>query len=510
MKLVLNLLRKPGNVNTCFQVTLQRDRWWYSQEHWGSLSWNFQVGVRGVHLAACVGLVEACKILIEHGEWRRRPKDRHGQTPLWFAAAYGLPDLFRGLLNQGAFIETRDRRKENTLLYAAMRHGYKEVFEVLANAGADLEARTKYQGCPVGIAAELGNERMMKILLARGAKADIKIQNDITPLQRAATSGHETIFKMLVEAVGMDNVRSNRRGLLYDAAEGGNESIVRFILDDEDFPPDKKAKCAQHTLRAAILFRSENICRILLSVGGVSVEGKYADDRPLLSVAVNAWARSAALIKLLLDTYKANPNFKDNAGRSALSHAVYVNYQRFFDYDEVEDIIQLLLDADGVDFDSRDNDGRTPLHYAISSCLRMENRSDIQYVSDTVVRLLLDSGASVQVRDNDGETPLLYAAQLNLEELAKTLLERGADVDVKDNLGRTPLSYAVDPQLKEDESHDLKKLNDTITILLANGASLVAKDDDGLTPLSRAVARLPAGHETLVLLQEAASQLKTC
>ncbi|RDW65706.1 ankyrin repeat domain-containing protein [Aspergillus mulundensis] len=466
MKLILKLLRKPGNVDACFQVILPRGKRWYVKQNWESLSRDFQAGVRGVHLAACVGLVEACRALIREDEMGNvDPKTDHGQTPLWFAATYGFPDLVQDLLNQGSFIENREKLRETTPLYAAVLRGHEEVFNVLANAGADLEARTKYKGSPIGIAAETGNERMMKLLLARGANADIKIENGLTPLQRAAMGGHDAVFKLLVGATGMDKVRSSRRDLLDYAGIGGNESIARFILDDEGFPPNEKARCAQHALHVAAVYGSENICRILLCVDGVSVEEKYANGRSILSVAVVAWKKSARLIKLLLDTYKANPNVKDDDGRSALSYAAV-------DYDQVEHIIQILVNADGVDINSRDNEGHTPLHYAISSVLRVGNES--------------------------------YTAQRKFKRFVRILLEGGADVDVGDNTGRTPLSHAVDPKLEEGKSHNPKKLRDVIRILLASGANPVKKDDHGLTPLSRAEMRLPAGHEALILLQEAA------
>ncbi|KAL6232389.1 hypothetical protein BDW75DRAFT_243028 [Aspergillus navahoensis] len=186
MDLILKLLRKLGNVSACFQVILGRGKTWYSEQNWERLCREFQTGAHGVHLAACSGLIEACRDLISQDEnGNVDPKTDHGQTPLWFAAAYGFPDLVQDLLNQGAYIETRDNLWGRTPLYSAVRKGHEEVYEVLVNAGADLEARTKHNGCPLGIAAEFGNEKILKLLLARGANANITIQHDATPLQQA-------------------------------------------------------------------------------------------------------------------------------------------------------------------------------------------------------------------------------------------------------------------------------------------------------------------------------------
>ncbi|KAL4914989.1 ankyrin repeat-containing domain protein [Aspergillus aurantiobrunneus] len=289
----------------------------------------------------------------------------------------------------------------------------------------------------------------------------------------SAEAGHEAAFRFLLSAIDPGYVSGNRRELLYDAAQGGNESIFRYLLDDEDFPHGEKSASAQHALLAAVWFGRHPICEILLSVDGVSVEINYPEGKSLLSGAVTALAKSTAVVRFLLKN-GANPNVKDDHGRGPLSHATDIDYCRCYDYDQAEEIILLLLDADGVDIDS----------------------------AESVVRILLDRGARVDGRDNEGQTPISYAAQLHLAEAVQKLLEKGAEVDCTDNVGRMPLSHAVDSQRKEREDWPSERLKNVVEILLAHGSNPALEDNERLTPLSRAATSLE-GSETLTLLQSA-------
>ncbi|OBT39451.1 hypothetical protein VE00_11019 [Pseudogymnoascus sp. WSF 3629] len=70
----------------------------------------------------------------------------------------------------------------------------------------------------------------------------------------------------------------------------------------------------------------------------------------LLTAALNG---HEAVLKLLLNTGKANADSKDKDGRTALSWAAGNGH---------EAIVRLLLDTGKVDADSKDKDGWTPLY----------------------------------------------------------------------------------------------------------------------------------------------------
>ncbi|KAL4963059.1 ankyrin repeat-containing domain protein [Aspergillus stella-maris] len=505
MRTVLGLLRKQGNVNACYQLIISRPASWFNDLLWHGLRREFQNEMRGVHLAACHGLAEACLLLIDEDEGGNIDSTTdHEHTALWLAAQYGYPELVEILLEKGAFIEARETDKGCTPLYAAIRSNHAEVFHILANAGADMNAQSRYGKTPVSLAAELGLLTMSKLLLARGVDPNAVVQGEMTPLGHAARNGHEAVFRLLFETIGPERVRIHRRELLRDTAFGGNEAMLRLILDDDDLTPDEKAACALHALQGALTWANEETCRVLLAVDGVSVEGRYDEGLPLLSKAVSADDKSTTIIKLLLDEYGANPTTRDNNSRTPLSHAVCIDFRRCHNWEEAGAIIQLLLEREGVDVNSACDKGRTPLHYAILSRPQVRNdESDAMRV--TLVRILLEHGAKVNLKDVDGETPLSYAAKLQLPVIVSMLLEQGARVDATDKRERTPLSHAVDPSFESEGGEPAdweKRVTETVQVLLDNGASAAIKDEDGLTPLARSRSRLP-GHEVLALLEEA-------
>ncbi|KAL2833826.1 ankyrin repeat-containing domain protein [Aspergillus cavernicola] len=387
-------------------------------------------------------------------------------------------DQGKDILDQGAFIESRVISHGTNPLYNAVRNGRDRALEVLANAGADIEATTDHNETPLGIAAELGHETMVKLLLGRGAKVTNRpliMKHLCNTLHDRGMRQYFTSPQMLSNAVGQAYVDVNHHDLLCAAATFGRDSI----------------------------------CQILLHVDGVEIESKDSKERTPISIAAGGMVRSVATIRLMLERYGADPNVRDNSGRSPLSYAVQNDWERF-NGDQLEDIVELLLAVEGIDIESHDEKGCTALHYAISSGLRIRPAPDRNQRCVAVVRLLLWKGARIESRDKDGETPLSYAVDLSHVGLVQVLIERGAEVDCKDDGGRTPLSHAVAPQFRKQKHKfwhwPFENLAAVAEVLLSNGADPECTDQEGMTPLSRTEKCLPDGHEALALLRSASSR----
>ncbi|RYO88505.1 hypothetical protein DL762_003711 [Monosporascus cannonballus] len=136
------------------------------------------------------------------------------------------------------------------------------------------------------------------------------------------------------------------------AAAGGNEAIVRLVLDKE---ADIESK-----------------------------DGKYG--RTLLSLA--AANGREAVVKLLLDR-GADIETKDRGGAGPLSLAGTNGH---------EAVVKLLLD-EGADIETKDYWSKTPLSLAA------ENGHE------AVVKLLLDKGADIGSKDYENRTPLSLAVK---------------------------------------------------------------------------------------------------
>lgn len=153
---------------------------------------------------------------------------------------------------------------------------------------------------------------------------------------------------------------------------------------------------------------------LLVSVS-VSAQGQDLNPK-LLDAAKNR--NTEEVQKLLREG--ADPNTRDNNGRTALIEAALGGYT---------DIVRALLEK-GADVNAKDKDGWTALFWA--ACLDH---------TDTV-RMLLKKGADVNAKGNNGWTALMIAVDLSHIETARALLEKGADVNARDKDGNTALRLA--------------------------------------------------------------------
>ena len=94
-----------------------------------------------------------------------------GKTPLILAADKGNLEITRLLVENNAYLEDRSFNEENTALMAAVKWQDPDLVKVLIDAGADVEAMD-YNGCrPLYVAAQLGDEDLVAILLKAGARS---------------------------------------------------------------------------------------------------------------------------------------------------------------------------------------------------------------------------------------------------------------------------------------------------------------------------------------------------
>ena len=141
-------------------------------------------------------IVEVC---LESG-MKADQADAKGFTPLAMAAYNGHTDVVQLLVDRGATVDARDFQGNTPLIHAASGPA-PETVTTLLDAGADINAVDSGEHfTPLMMAAALGNTRVVKVLLQRGARTDMVDVDGDAAIDFARENGHMEIVKLLSDS----------------------------------------------------------------------------------------------------------------------------------------------------------------------------------------------------------------------------------------------------------------------------------------------------------------------
>ncbi|XP_060583640.1 ankyrin-3-like [Ruditapes philippinarum] len=286
---------------------------------------------------------------------------QHGNSPLITAAKRGSVDLAECLLRSGVDVNYRNKNNVSALDKAVIWNQV-EMCRVLLNHGAAVNVKGgKFQRTPLNIAADMGRNDLVQLLLNNGADVNKRDHKNDYPCQSAAVLGHSKILKEIIEK---DISSGACMSLYHIAVVKDNQSILR-VLKEVGVDPNMKDKYGRTALYLAAVY------------------GK------------------TALVQLLLDV--ADPNVFEKNGYTPLNAAVYK--------DDLE-IVQLLSNRQQVIVNLPDKRGYTPLHLACKTA---------NY--DIIVELLKMRQVDVRMMTKKGETVLhiLKASTRRTKNLSKCL-----------------------------------------------------------------------------------------
>jgi len=258
-----------------------------------------------------------------------------------------------------------------------------EAVKTLIGAGA------KLQPVDAGILfwpISQGNVSLVSILLELGASASAWLNDEIgttlTPVEKAAASGHDLIVDLLVK---------------HGAAR-----------------PSSKVALQERFIRAASFGSIEDLAALVSQGANVNGKGRNNEVALINAILPSTFACTAlAKIRWLLEKgADANLEGKGMFGTAPpLHHAVWATgAKRERETVCAEQILRELIKR-GAHVSARDSEGRTPLHIA----------AEHNHVASA--QLLLESGSKVMPRDKNGKTPLDMAES---NEMIKLLKRYGA------------------------------------------------------------------------------------
>lgn len=265
------------------------------------------------------------------------------EAPLERAAFEGNEDIARKLIEAGAAM--------GCALHFSIRARRRKVAKFLLDLpGAPVNRRGMYGDLPLCLAAEAGDEMMVRSLILKGAGLHASDPEGRTALYIAARDGHEPVARSLFMA-GAEVNTEYPRPLVHPAAENGHVGILRMLI------------------------RS-----------GVDVDAREPNyEETALHCAASSGKTSA--IEFLIEA-GADLNARDAEGNTPLGHAVSVCKR---------EVVHTLLKR-GADVNAPNEAEETPLRTAAANAGRQG--------ASGVVDLLLRSGADERRVAADGLTPM--------------------------------------------------------------------------------------------------------
>jgi ankyrin repeat protein len=177
--------------------------------------------------------------------------DPFSQTPLHKAAAWGKYDVAELLIGKGANLNAQDLQGKTPLFLAIWspvvkkrrypasnifpdRSGQQRIVKLLVEKGADVNIKDIYGDAPLHRAVQYSSLSTVKYLIEKGARVQARNKSNDTPLHTAVHHNYShVVAKHLIEK-GADVNSKNRFGNsplhLIALRHGFNENLVRLLL----------------------------------------------------------------------------------------------------------------------------------------------------------------------------------------------------------------------------------------------------------------------------------------
>jgi ankyrin repeat protein len=303
-------------------------------------------------------------------------------------------------------------------------HGHIDtVRSLLDKPGIEIDAKNPKGATALDGACFNGRLKVVKLLVAAGARVNPQASNDWVPLVSAASGGQLQVVKYLVEEAGADVRWADRDGktaLMY-AAWKGHVDVVDYLRGRQDINIDARSEKGHTALDLACDNGHLEVVKVLGAAGArVNPQAKN-EWGPLVSAAFKGHLQ---LVKYLVEEAAADVRCTGPNGSTTLMLAAGGGHI---------DVVDYLRGRQDIDMDAISATGDSALGFA---CLNGHLE---------VVKLLVAAGARVNPQENSGWQPLVAAASGGQLQVVKYLVEEaGADVRWADPDGKTALNMAAD------------------------------------------------------------------
>lgn len=404
------------------------------------------------------------KILID-GKADINVRTQDGVSALMAASSKGNVAIVNSLLAAGADRNAVDNIGESALFYA-VRLGHIDVARALLNAGADpnIQNRNKVSATnsgytPLMYAAERGYnpkadwEGMTHLLLAKGARPNVRSAHGNTPLSIAESRADRSLIDILEKAGAREEriyFSLSDETALIKAARIGDMDKLQSLLDLGIKPEIQDDKGVTPLLAATYEGH-------LPAIKALVKAGAKLDRVP---VGLREWAFSAARAPL------SDHDLLEAASRG--DTALIVAIRRGHDA-----AVKYLLEV-GADPKVINSRGDAPIFVAATGGQVVALRALLARGVDpnTLETEKLTVSMSHQLQSMGRNTPIIAAAQGGHADVVTELIKAGADVNYAGFLNKTALLWASE-----------RGYTTIVETLLSKKANPNVNDIEGLTPL---------------------------
>ncbi|XP_054670198.1 inversin isoform X1 [Grus americana] len=443
-----------------------------------------------VHAAAVNGDKSTLQKLIAGNSELKDKEDQFGRTPLMYCVLADRLDCAEALLKAGADVNRADRSRRTALHLAAQKGNYRFMKLLLARRGnwmqKDLEDMT-----PLHLTTRHKSPKCLALLLKHMAPGEVDTQdrNKQTALHWSAYYNNPEHVKLLIKHdsnIGIPDIEGKIP--LHWAANNKDPSAIHTVKCILEAAPTESLLNWQDyegrtPLHFAVADGNVAVVDVLTSYEGCNVTSYDNLFRTPLHWA--ALLGHAQIVHLLLERNKFGTIPSDSQGATPLHYAAQSNFA---------ETVEVFLKHPSVKDDS-DLEGRTSFMWAagkgsddvIRTMLALKLDIDINMTDKyagtalhaaalsghvSTVKLLLEHNAQVDALDVMKHTPLFRACEMGHKEVIQTLIKGGARVDLVDQDGHSPLHWAA-----------LGGNADVCQILIENKINPNVQDYAGRTPL---------------------------
>nr|WP_246022989.1 ankyrin repeat domain-containing protein [Lysobacter terrigena] len=348
-----------------------------------------------------------------------------GMTPLLAATRdswHGRPEAVMTLLSNGADPRTRDG-EGNTALHFAARSTDPGVAALLRDAAAELEVVNNEGLSPLGMACSVGNWRVARFLLERGARPE---PPGGQPALLAAAGSEDDdpagVQLLLKHKARVDARDRSGRSALHVAAYAGHIEIVIALLEagaDASLADAQGRTPIMESVRGGHLEVADELLRQMPDGGAAQAARVDAEGRGLLALACESDRTTPELVARLIEL-GADPSQVDKQGKRPVDRAAEAGRWA----------LVAALDAGyGLPVALREDDD-APLPDRPPIALLREGLREGRDGLDAVAKLTSPIDLGSLLHDDE-----IVANPANVA----WLLARGADPYVRDGQGQTPL-----------------------------------------------------------------------